>query len=228
MPFPSWSIVGDLMKFNGLDALPPALPVYCIAWRIVDDPDRWSRRVLGFKADRSTADFNGGAWCLKLGVKGILADQGWQPDDTGLVTALSSGATDPVSDHILFRTGKWICEELGLTFLTPHLSKVAHRSLHSLGGAGDRDAEVEGKYACEPFSGLSHIVILDDLVTRGATFKEVARAVHSASGIQSFAALATGKNERRRYADYCGAHLSNDHVSPEMERLWSQAEERFN
>lgn len=227
MAFPQWSVAGDLMRFDGLDALPASLPVYVIAWRIVDDPDVWSHRLLGFKTDGTMANFNGGAWCLKRGVECILEDQGWAAEHTGLITALSSSDTNPSEKHVLYRTGKWIAEHLKLTFLTPHLTKEPHRSLHGLGGAGERDAEVEGKYTCAAFDGIAHVVILDDLVTRGATFKELARAVHAASGIKSFAALAVGKNEKRRYANYCGATLNNDHVSKEMETLWKRAEERF-
>ncbi len=164
---------------------------------------------------------------MKLGIVNILDDQSWAPEETGLISALSSGDTEPSKSHILFRTGKWLAVQLGLEFLTPLLTKSSHQSLHTLGGAAERDAAVEGKYACQKFEGLKNVIIVDDLVTRGATFKEVARAVHAASGIQSFAALALGKNENRSYAERCGAELNNDHVSEKMESLWRSAEERF-
>ena len=73
-----------------------------------------------------------------------------------------------------------------------------NKTQSSLKGEAQRRANVQGAYeACESLSGLN-ILLVDDILTTGATMGECARVLQTAGAARVFgAAVAAGRNERK-------------------------------
>lgn len=228
MAFPQYNQVNNTMKFSQLDATDGSFPIYVIGWRIRDNPDVWTDRFLSYKYEKSRVAFNAGSWIFKKAVLDIMHDLEFDPEHTVLINALGSADTGPNKSAILYRTTKWIAEQVGADFATNLFAKEAHQPLKNQAGAEERDAQVANKYTCADLpENVSNVIILDDLVTRGATFSEIKRAVSARSPDLNFAGVALGKNENQKFADYFGITLSNDHVTGPLIKLWEEAEQRF-
>lgn len=228
MSVPTYTQVKNSIKFSSLDATDGSFPIYTIGWRIRDQPDDWSNRFLDYKYERSKRAFHAGSWMLKEAVSNAMQDLEFSPQSTVLINALGSADIAANNSAILYRTTKWIAEGVGASFSTDMLSKQAHRPLKNQGGAADRDAEVANKYTCPALpKNISNVVIVDDLVTRGATFAEIKRSISLSSPGLNYCAVALGKNENQRHADYYGITLNNDHVTDRIVKLWAEAEKRF-
>lgn len=228
MAFPKYIQFNNSMKFSRLDATDGSFPIYVIGWRIRDNPDEWTERFLSYKYEKSKAAFNGGSWILKKAVLEIMKELKFGAGDTVIVNALGSADTGPNKGATLYRTTKWIAEQVGADFATSCFKKEAHQPLKLQGGAEDRDAQVANKYTCQTLpKNVTNVIIVDDLVTRGATFSEIKRAISAHSPNLNFACVALGKNENQKYADYFGKTLSNDHITGVLSNLWEEAERRF-
>jgi len=98
------------------------------------------------------------------------------------------------------------------------LRKKPHRPLHTLPDADSRDSEVKGKYSSAYFSDVTAnrvrlVVVIDDIVTRGATMDEVARAIKKENGDIPVYGVALAKNERK---SFWNDQISNDHISEQV------------
>lgn len=209
------------MYFPRLDSSGSLLPVYTIGWRITDNADEWTRRFLRLK-NNERADAKGGALVLRDAVSELMAHHDFRPRTTGLTTALSSKSTKANPKTVLYQVGKWISDQVGILWLPDLFTKEAHRSLHSIPNAGDRDAEVANKYQCEKLDGIDQLFILDDFVTRGATFGEMVRALSAAKSSAQVIGLALGKNESASYAADFGVNVNNSHIPQEWDTLWER------
>ncbi len=209
------------MHFPRLDSSGSLVPVYTIGWRIIDDADAWTRRFLGFKNGQQ-ADVKGGALVLKDAVAELMANEGFWPDVTGLTTALSSKSTHANPRSALYKVGEWVSAQSGIHWLPDLFTKEAHRSLHSIPDAGDREAEVANKYRCENVIGIDQLIILDDFVTRGATFGEMVRALRASNSAIKVVCLALGKNESASFAADYGVNVNNSHIPQAWDTLWER------
>ncbi|KAA5605416.1 hypothetical protein F1188_10965 [Roseospira marina] len=219
MSIPSWTPFGTMMYFPRLDASGHTLPVYTIGWRFTDDADEWSRRFIGFK-NGEREHLRGAARALRYCMQDFVYKKKLKKESTGLLTAIYSSKTRSEENSSLYILGKWLSAQLDVKFLSHHLTKEVHRSLHSLGSRYDRDSEVFQKYRCTKITGVTDVIILDDLVTRGATFKDISRSIEKSTPGVSVYGIALAKNERVSYAKQCGASISNGHIPENMNRLW--------
>ena len=213
------------MKFTSLDRYWNEHGVYTLAWRFRDDvAENWTRRVNQFKAADNNAVY-GAMWALSEALPALLQKNGWNPKRTGLTVALSSGDTAIDLKKPLALLGENAAKVCGLTWLPDLLSKAAHRSLHSLSSMSERDAEVDSKYTAQRITldpPLRRILLLDDIVTRGATLREIHRAINAANPAINVVGLALAKSEGRAYAASCNRPLSNDHVPARWAELWDK------
>jgi hypothetical protein len=224
IPTPTKS--GNLLRFDRLDTSGYAIRVYTVGWRIVDQSgDQWTKRFLNFKSDTSKG-FMGGAFLLREAVREILVTEGLDAKTTGLAIALSSGATKISDQSVLYRAGYWIAAQLGLPFIADSFTKKVHRSLHSLTSSSARDSEVSDKYSCTRIDGVKTIIIVDDFVTRGATFNDMRRALQDTNPGIRVIGLALGKNEKASYAAKFGYGVHNDHISTAINALWVESAKR--
>jgi len=222
MAIPWWVPEGRLMRFPWLDASGGAVPVFTVGWRIMDSPDEWSNRFMGFKVGRK-GYFQAGTVLLKAAVQELVERKGWGGQQIGLATALSSGATAANPHSPLFIAGNWIARQLGLAWVAGAFTKQAHRPLKSLGAGADRDAEVHGKYHCAAVEGIDQLLVLDDFVTRGATLGEMKRALDAQECGLELTGLALAKNERASWAESNCRVLDNTHIPAEWNVLWTEA-----
>lgn len=207
------------MRFDALDRNAGAFPSFVVAWRIEDEPDVWTDRALKFKDFRKGYAL-AGATVLRDAVAEVMSLHNIPPEHITLCTALKSSATGADPKSVLYLTGGFIAQSLGLNWQPDLFTKKAHRSLRSISGAAARDAEVENAYTAAPLAVPSALIVLDDFITRGATLSDMHRAFLLTNPGIPMIAVALAKNERAAYGRSCGLSVDNSHVSPEWEALW--------
>ena len=188
-----------LIPIPELDSPQSDLPVYAIGFYISQrsgKSDAWSDRIIGFK-DRNQTDIKGGIRVLSEAAKEILSLHDLDPETMGLLSALSSKdvAADPMSS--LQRAGKFVAQHCGVKWLPKALTKKSHRKLAHIKGPEVRDNEVKGKYQCMKLNGIQQIIIMDDIVTRGATMGEIKRAIKASNPSVQVIGLALGKTDSK-------------------------------
>lgn len=184
-----------LIPIKTLDACQSGLLVYTIGWYVSQKSgvsDEWSERIIRFK-DRDSKAIKGCARVLRVAAKKILSIHGLDPETTGLLSALSSGdvATNPESS--LHKAGKFVAQYCGIQWRPDALTKKPHRKLAHIKGPKARDNEVKEKYQCKKLEGIRHIIVMDDIVTRGATLGEIERAVQESNPSVEVIGLTLGK-----------------------------------
>ena len=206
--------IGDFLSFRRLDRADNLVEVLCPGYRFTDESsERWTAFVNRVKAKNPRAK-NLAAALLKDAVSGIqllnlpvavvpiLGSQDTSANPTSAVCAIASAIGELPSYHY--------CAGL--------LSKTAHRPLHNLRGAPSRDSEVEGKYKSDTFAGaglpsVRCVLLVDDLVTRGTTMNDAARAIRAANSNVPVFGVALGKTERR---GYWNGLIDNNHISQKV------------
>lgn len=209
------------MQFENLDALRSDIPAHVLAWRFTDESgDDWTRRLNSFKAQQLPA-LKGAARVLESALPRLMAHNGWVASQTALTVALSSSDTQCVSTKPLARVGRYLAPKLGVQWLPSILTKNAHRQLHTIFNAGDRDAEIaKADYRCASISGVRRIVVLDDLITRGGTLNNIVKAILKTNREMLISPIALGKTERKSYAASLGKVITNERVPAAWTTLW--------
>ena len=203
--------IGSFLSFQRLDCSQNLEEVFCPGYRITDVPgDPWTAFVNRVKEKQSTAVERAKS-VLKQAIGTIRL-----PRSRVLVVPIlgSKDATTKGSSAVS-RLAAAIGEVGGYEYCEALLRKTPHRSLHNLRSASSRDAEVEGKYKSRRFADIGVgsvgcVLLVDDLVTRGTTMNDAARAILAANGELLVFGVALGKTERR---GYWGDRVNNDHLS---------------
>lgn len=205
-PFP-----GDMLYHPRLDVgnhnLAGALT---LGYRLTDDPnDPWTRRFNGFKAGDSTA-VQLATVTMHEALRRIELLHKYPANQVLAVCALPSGSTTMPSHHPVYWLTQCVAGALGWQFRPDLLSKRAHKKLHFCQGAFTRDAEVRGAYTCAAEVadlGANLVLVFDDLVTRGSTMEDAARAIklHRSAPVIG---VALGRTARLNYqVGASNAHL---------------------
>lgn len=202
--------VGAFLVFDDLDRSQHLDQALCVGYRFTDEPaERWTAFVNRVKANGETS-VGRAAQVIRIAIEQI--DFGSDP--ILVVPVLGSRDTAARSNSAVSRLAASIGEVDGYIYCSGLLRKAPHRSLHMLRGASSRDAEVEGKYKALRFHNagvgkVGCVVLVDDLVTRGTTMNDAARAIREANGPIPVFGVALGKTERR---SYWGGRINNDHL----------------
>lgn len=203
--------IGSFLSFEHLDCSQNLVEVLCLGYRITDIPaDPWTAFVNRVKANQSTA-VERAAGVLKHAIDKIQL-----PGSSVLVVPiLGSKDTATKSSSAVSRLAATIGEIDGYEYGAALLRKTSHRSLHNLRSAASRDEEVEGKYKSRRFAdvgvgSVGCVLLVDDLVTRGTTMNDAARAIRAVNGRVPVFGVALGKTERR---SYMGDRVNNDHLA---------------
>lgn len=208
------------MRLPWLDRLNS--PVYVLAWRFRDDggKDPWTRRINAFKGGDVNA-CAGAARVLLSALPKLMQQEGWDPLETGVTATLSSSDTACVLTKTLPTLGGIVAGRLRLRWLPDILSKQVHPPMHSVFAVDKRDAiAVQANYRCSKISGLKHLIILDDIVTLGNTFKNIVNAVHEANPTIKVHCIGLGKSEKLEFARSRAVELTNEHVPAAWATLW--------
>ena len=196
--------------------------VYCFAYRIgwtTEDP--WTVRINDFKGDRPNAIRKAQA-VMRFAAPSLFDCFGIWPRSTVVIPALGSKEkkTNPQSRNS--RLAKAIAEGVGASFDWRCLSKDSHPSLHSQLGAVARDEALEKANYSAIRLDCESVLIVDDIVTRGATLAKIAEAVHKTSPQVSIFGFAFGRHQR---SDWLPESISaaNAAIPPVLAEIWDRA-----
>ncbi len=139
-----------------------------------------------------------------------------------VVPILGSGDIETIDENPISRMARAIGELDGYQYCPKLLyKKEVYRRLHTIRGADNRDAEVEGKYFSHSFDALglnkpNAVLLVDDIVTRGTTMNDAARAIKKSNGHLIINGIALGKAERRYQSR---PELKNDRIADYLEKI---------
>jgi len=197
--------------------------VYALVWRVVPQhpEDKWGRRIVDFKSSdpRALRGFSA-MLCKRLPLLMDDLNLNRQKRTVQVTIALPARATQAQPDTPLYKLAKTLCDTLGgLNFRPGLLTKRAHRQLHNISDSQARDDEArKAEYACKPLEGPNPVVlVLDDSVTRGATFSGIRSAILRANQGAQVIPVALGKNVRQ---DDIGSNNDNDERFGDEEKFW--------
>lgn len=199
------------LVFDRLDRSEHLEQVLCAGYRLKDvRGERWTAFVNRAKAGNTAA-----VACAVDVMKVAIATIEFPETPVLVVPVLGSADTTARPNAAMSRMATGICELKGYVDGQRLLRKKAHASLHKLRGATSRDNEVDNKYTSRRFeilgvTNVGCVLLVDDLVTRGTTMNDAARAIRSANGEIGVFGVALGKSESRSWA---GAGANNDHLS---------------
>jgi len=212
------------MQFNSLDNFSNIIAVYTICYSLTGkehENELWTKRIKDFK-DGDLKAKKGAGFLLWKSLDELLKYLNIEFDRCGLICALSSSDEKINMKKNLSKVAKWVAKEkLKLKWMPNLLSKSKHEALHKIRGANARDNTVNNKY----FSGIinndiENLFIFDDIVTRGSTMSEIARAVIDKNQSINIYGVALAKSERPSYAP-----VSNENVSKKFNEYWVFGEE---
>ena len=216
----------SLNKINskGLQSFSDDLCLHVLFWRILNDnPDHfWYHRLIDFKRGSPVA-LEGAKKMMSQAVPYLL--EKWDINDrsVGMLIAMGHDETRVMLGKPLPILAKHICENLPNIHWYPDLlEKDVHEK--STGQSGARkDQVVSGKYRCKKLPpDITSVIVMDDLVTRGATLSEIARAVRCQNQSVNIHPIALGKNERRGFLlddqDADNKHLNG--LFPNINQIW--------
>jgi hypothetical protein len=209
-----WEKRGNFMFYQRLDAA--NLPTLTVAFRFRDCPqDPWTSRLNAFKAGDAAA-VAGACRALPAALRSLP----FRAAPIVLTSAVPSGETHLPAEAPLAVLGESVAQSMGWAWRPDMLRKRAHRSLHTIYNAAERDAEVRGAYTADVVDPAGLVFILDDFVTRGATLGDAARALKEQNPNLQVAGLVLGKTES---LSYWNGQIDNSHVPTELTALWDGA-----
>ena len=192
--------------------------VSCLGYRFSDnDGDDWTAYVNQFKANKLAANKK----CVSVIIR-TLHDIGLPEGPILVVPILGSQDKETIDRKPISRMARAI-GGLGGYQYCPRLlyKKERYRRLHTIQGADNRDAEVEGKYCSRRFGQLdlnkpSAVLLVDDIVTRGTTMNDAARAIKESNGHVIVNGIALAKAERSFQS---GTQLENNCINAYLQGI---------
>ena len=183
-------VVGPFLWFGKLDVSQDLDGVLCLGYRFGDDSKErftvWVNKSIGWdygKKEASRAKPEGAVTALRNAVLCVP----FLEVPVLVVPILGSDDTTAQESAVVTRLSAAIGKNSGYEHCTKLLSKDKHRSLHGMtAGSAARDAEISGKYGSGGIDAtvgrpISCVVLVDDVVTRGSTMNDAARAIRDAN-----------------------------------------------
>ena len=221
---PGWTKFHGWMAFNELDENYGLTQAFTIGYRLTDDQyDPWTARFNAFKNGNRLARRRAAALMQKA-VPDLVKGLGLDTSKTVFIPALSSSETIASEKGVLCLLTKCCAKVAQAGFVRDAIKKKAHEKLHNISDAASRtnildDAEFRSRKI-----PADNVLILDDLITRGATMSHIAAAMLERNRRLNIYGVALGKTERRSFwKDRCDVVISNDHVPKRWERIWENA-----
>lgn len=220
---PGWTELAGWMRFDALDDGDHLSGVFTIAYKITDDgTEAWSARFTRFKAKDQVA-LSGAIALLERAVPHLVGALGLDARQVVCIPALGSKETVASRAGLTAALASSSAAALGAQFELSAVAKNAHKPLHGIYNADDRQAELDkAAYVAQPVRANS-ILLFDDFITRGSTLSRIAGALLASNRGASVYGIALGKTERRRWVP----DLSNAHVPAAWNELWEQGEDQY-
>ena len=184
---------------KGLARCDKLASVFCVGYRFSDDTeDKWTAQVNQFKNDACALSNK----CEEVMIR-TMRDIGSPEKTIFVVPILGSSDVKTIDTKPVSRMARAIGELDGYQYCSNLLYKTERcQRWHTIHGANNRDAEVEGKYFSHSFRELglnkpNSVLLVDDIVTRGTTMNDAARAIKKSNGSVVVNGVALAKAERR-------------------------------
>ena len=225
-----------LKKFSELSGSRNALTIYAIAWYISDryggeDNFQWTDRIKQFKRKKiDSTNLKGAKNVLRQAVGQLLSDHRLNPETTGLIIPISAKKTKADSNSALYQACEDIARHYNIKWLPHNIKKEITTPIKIINGVRDKIRMISNKYECNVFNDIETLLILDDMVTTGATMGEIVRALKDEKMNLPVTpiGLAIGKtydedSARSIGEEYEGNEASaNSSVPPEWDELWGR------
>lgn len=220
---PGWDQYAGWMGFSRLDDGAGLTAAFTLAYKITDDSSElWSGRFGRIK-QKHVSELAGAVAVLREAVPALTKSLGLDMSQTLFIPAISSGESVASDRSFVSLMARASAEAAGGALQLDALSKRPHRPIHGLYQATERGAELDNaQYAAQHVSA-THVLIVDDLITRGGTMSRIAQALLRENPSLKIGGIALGKTDRRAY----WGNLTNDHVPARWDTLWRDGQSRF-
>jgi hypothetical protein len=190
---------------------------FVLGYRFTDNgSDLWTSRFNAFKAGRG--DYVARMCAVMRHALHAM------PAPRGPIVVLGvpgSGVTQ-LAEGPVRQLAQTVADVWGGTVDREMVQKNIHAPLHTRFSTSDRDELLDqAQYRVTHYhTGDVLYVLVDDLVTRGATMQRIVNAIRAQTSDARFMAIAAGKTERQQYWDERGEPISNDHATV-YEAVWN-------
>lgn len=193
--------------------------VFCLGYRIGQSVDNWTVRINQFKAGKSNV-IKKAAATLRAAAPSLFRRINIDPRDTIVMPVLGSQETSGDANSKNSHLAKAIASGAGAKFVLDCLQKDKHPPLHLQPSAHARDQALNNANYRASRLNCKNVIIVDDIVTRGATMSEIAKAIHKSNpGTQIFG-FALGRHVRPEYSPA----QANTNIPQELAEIWDQTQ----
>ena len=209
--FGGWLAFDSLDQGSGIDR------TFAIGYRVIgDSSERWSARFSRFKSGQPNAR-NAALAVIAIAAPQLIRDLNIDGESITFVPALGSRERVASADSALSKIAKACSAQCGSRLSLESLTKNPHATLHTGWRSREERASIlsSAKYKADTLT-TSHVFVIDDLVTSGATLNTIATAIKSTNPDVTVYGMALGKNAYRDQG------FTNDHVPSEWEQVWGR------
>jgi hypothetical protein len=220
-----WTQYAGWMRYAYLDDCHELGSAYTLSFKFTDHSgERWSGRGVQFKAKQVIA-LGGAIKTLELAVPSLMAALQLDPEATQFVPALSSGDTVAQPNGFVSKLAEYSARSVNCSLNLSALSKNAHKPIHGLFNAAERQAVLEAANYQSGVIDAANVIVVDDIITRGSTLSRIAQAIRATNPEVNLYAIGLMKAERLAYWQGMGVELSNAHVPDAYDATWRHGEQ---
>lgn len=197
--------------------------VYCLGYRIgKSENDQWTVRINRFKKGEEH-NVRKALKALRYAAPSLFRCIGISPETTVVIPVLGSQETRASSKSKVSRLSKSIADGVNAKFELSCLSKNQHESLHKQTDQYARDrALAKADYKASKLDKRFHnVLIIDDIVTRGATMSAVAKAIKDANPSVKIYGFVLGRHQRKEWLSV-PFEKANAGIPSKLARVWDQ------
>ena len=189
--------------------------VFCLGYRIGQSDDDWTVRINNFKKGKPYSVKKAEA-TVYAAASSLFRRMDIDPDDTVVIPALNSKQTSGSANSKNSRLAKAIANGAGANFVWNSLRKNRHEPLHHQSGVQARDQALsEANYRASKLR-CENVIIVDDIVTRGATMSTIAKAILRSNPNVKVFGFALGRHIRPEYSH----SQANAEIPHELADIW--------
>lgn len=170
--------------------------VFCFGYRIGWTDDKWTVRINQFKTGKPLATIRKAEATLRTAAPSLFQRIDIDPGDTVVIPALNSKQTAGSADSKNSRLAKAIANGAEAKFVFDCLQKNKHKPLHRQPDADARDQVLNDANYRASVLNCTNILIVDDIVTRGATMSYIAAAIRQSNPSAQIFGFALGRHVR--------------------------------
>lgn len=192
--------------------------VFCFGYRIGWSDDKWTNELTNLNQENLSLLLGKAEATLRTAAPSLFQRIDIDPGDTVVIPALNSKQTAGSVDSKNSRLAKSIAHGAGAKFVFDCLQKNKHEPLHRQLDADARDQVLnDANYRASILNG-KNILIVDDIITRGATMSTIAKAIHLSNPDMRIFGFALGRHVRPENAP----SQANAKIPHELAEIWDR------